>query len=568
MVNVCSVNSCTFDATYDRKCALHCEKGKYQDDRRNGVLRDFYECLGKYIYNELSTQVKSDILKLCKEVSCFPLPKGEYTVLFELVKMGGGGDLTQILSEKIIYFGDIKFPERKSKDSFDFFTYFGIFKGIHFDRSELSFSNFDLPKVKVFFQDCKFINDWSIHSYSILEDVESKTLFQNCIFEGVVSTASEENSRDVLKIEHHLFNDCEFKKTLLIMRGEIKTNIFNNSERYEQILNELIISGGEFEGRFILNHAKLKTLKIRDVEFKRKFELKESYIENADIYNVNFYKLFDAYQTEFSNFKISRSIFNDFTGFEKCKFGVEYASSCQATEFEYVTFLNFANFRNAKFYNGLDFEHTNLKEPLNFLNAYIAPKNTNRETYRIIKHSFDKIGNQIEANKYFSFEMKKYKEELKEQIEKFKRVKRFRLLKNKLEKKKANSVIPKSIEKLIYIKSKLKSEQWNYRVYKLNEWISNFGENFLKPLKLMLIGAIFYYMLVLGYEYNLLYKFDESTNNIINKFMTQVNLFAKGIPPYGKLLKEGMEFTTLLFHVFFLTCTWQFIVALKRRTKR
>jgi hypothetical protein len=53
MVNVCSVNSCTFDATYDRKCALHCEKGKCQDDRRSGVLRDFYECLGRYIYDEI-----------------------------------------------------------------------------------------------------------------------------------------------------------------------------------------------------------------------------------------------------------------------------------------------------------------------------------------------------------------------------------------------------------------------------------------------------------------------------------------------------------------------------------
>jgi hypothetical protein len=274
--------------------------------------------------------------------------------------------------------------------------------------------------------------------------------------------------------------------------------------------------------------------------------------------------LFDSYGSHFQSFYIFKSIFEKFAGFERNVF----SGDDKATMFKYVTFLDFTNFRSVEFNNGLDLETTNLQEPPNFLNAKINVKNTNRETFRIIKHSFDKIGNQIEANKYFSFEMKKYKEELKAKIEIFKRVKRFRLLKNKLEKKKANRVIPKSIENLIYIKSKLKSEQWNYRVYELNEWISNFGENFLKPLKLMLIGAIFYYMLVLGYEYNLLYKFDESTNNIINKFMTQVNLFAKGIPPYGKLLKEGMEFTTLIFHVFFLTCTWQFIVALKRRTKR
>jgi uncharacterized protein YjbI with pentapeptide repeats len=528
MANVCSVDSCTFDANYDCKCALHCEKSKYQDDRRSGVLRDFYECLGRYIYDEIDTSQKEQITELYTDVMGSGLPSVGYKMVLKLLGTDGGGSALQpTFSDTVVHFGDISFPDRDPRDTFDFFNLFKLLYGLHFDNSTIHFSSINLPKQKFFFQDCKFSNHWSINSYSILDDVASKTLFQNCVFEGDVSTAPEENSRDVLKIEHHLFNDCGFKKTLLIMRGEIKTNIFNNFEGNEQILNELNISGGEFEGRFILNHAKIKTLKIRDVAFKSKFELKESYIEDADIYNVNFHKLFDAYQTEFSNFKISRSIFYDFTGFEKCKFGVEYASSCQATEFEYVTFLNFANFRKAKFYNGLDFEHTNLKEPLNFLDAYIPPKNTNRETYRIIKHSFDKIGNQIEANKYFSYEMKKYKDELEESG---------------------------SRSELI--------------IYRFNEVISNFGASYLKPAVLMFVFAFTYYLLVLGYEDNVLYQFNNVTNKNIDWFATQMNLFAKGIPPYGKLLKEGMEFVTLLFHIIFLTCTWHFIIAVKRRTKR
>ena len=283
---------------------------------------------------------------------------------------------------------------------------------------------------------------------------------------------------------------------------------------------------------------------------------------------MNFKKLFDAYSSKFKTFKVQRSIYEDFTGFEKCEFGIAGDKEKLRVEFEYVTFLNFTNFRKAKFFNGLDIEHTNLKESPNFLNAEINFENTNRETYRIIKHSFDKIGNQLEANKYFSYEMKKYKEELKKEVGRLKRVKKIRLIRNKLEKKKFSKIKTESKGKMAYIKGKFKKELWDFRLYKVNDFFSSFGESFLNPAMLMLLSAVVYYCLTLGFESNLLYKIHEPVNGDINFVMTQLNNFAKGIPPYGKLLKEGMEFITLLFHIFFLTCSWQFIVAVKRRTKR
>ncbi|MBH0076027.1 hypothetical protein I6F48_10690 [Pseudoalteromonas sp. SWYJ118] len=84
----------------------------------------------------------------------------------------------------------------------------------------------------------------------------------------------------------------------------------------------------------------------------------------------------------------------------------------------------------------------------------------------------------------------------------------------------------------------------------------------------MLGIAFLYYFAVLGYESNLLYEIYEPANIYINYFMYQANLFAKGILPYGKLLKEGVEFVTLIFHILFLTFTWHFIVAVKPCTKR
>jgi hypothetical protein len=557
MADICSVSSCKFEAGYDGKCALHCEKFDYQRDKLSGVIDDFYELLIQYVVININESKTTPFITFEK--------------LKAHVSEDSGKLVGALINKSIIHIKDIHFPEFSVQDTTDYRSILKRFKKIFFGECHFSASQIDLENIEVFFYNCTFHQEYTVSNLGLTLSGYSESLYLECDFQKRVSFVQSEFDHPITKYTAPIFAHCIFNAALEVERIHFEGRLFIDDKLDSSPIEDMAefkIKDCVFDKKFIFNRYKFELLKIEDCTFKNKVELKNNIIKKLFVDNSNFEALFDAYESKFLSCKFRKSIFDDFTGFEKCLFGKKDDSNIDKVEFEYVTFLNFTNFRKAKFYNGLDLENTNLKESPNFLNAEINFTNTNRETFRIIKHSFDKIGNQIEANKYFSYEMKKYKEELKEQIEIFKRVKRFRLLKNKLEKKKANRVIPKSIKKLIYIESKLKSELWNYRVYKVNEWISNFGENFLKPLKLMLIGTIFYYMLVLGYECNLLYKFDESTNNIINNFMTQVNLFAKGIPPYGKLLKEGMEFTTLLFHVFFLTCTWQFIVAVKRRAKR
>jgi hypothetical protein len=538
VTNTCNTDDCNLTAKYDGSCALHCEKSDYQSDRIKGVLEDFYDQLTEYILKEIFLRLDTDEadqeLRIELQGGGIEWPKEKLEKIQERkniytnqIKSDEENSTLEALKQYPIVFQGIIFPDNKSRDYFDFFKLFKKFEGIHFDSSIINFGSFNLSNIKLFFQDCNFVDDWSIHSYAILEDVVSQSIFQNCTFQRSVTSVSMENARDVLTVEHHLFSDCKFNKQLALYRGTYTKSIFNNTDEYEQQISNLHLENCMFTGRFKLNSSEIGLLKIQNMEFKEKVELKYNTIKQAVIANVNFKKLFDAYMTTFKRFKISRSIFDDFTGFEKCQFGIKDSVGEKVTEFEYVTFLNFTNFRKAKFYNGLDIEHTNLKESPNFLNAEINFDNTNRETYRIIKHSFDKIGNQIEANKYFSYEMKKYKEELKE--------------------------------------SDSKTELF---IYWVNEKISNFGASYVKPAFLMLASAVIYYLLIIGYECNLLYQFDDQINKYLNRFMSQVNLFAKGIPPYGRFLKEGMEFVTLLFHIFFLTCTWQFIVAVKRRTQR
>ncbi|WP_165722099.1 MULTISPECIES: hypothetical protein [unclassified Pseudoalteromonas] len=499
MSKICIHNNCALDAKYHDKCSLHCNKGDYATDRMSEKLSDFYEDLRRLILNEAFSESK--------------VPAHERV---------------EVLKQMIIHLKDIQFPDRDPRDAFDYFELFKMLKGLHFDNSTISFDSLNLPDIQLFFQDCIFKNTWYIYPFSIIEDISYQTLFQNCTFQREVTSSLMEDSRSTLQLENHIFNDCIFNKHLSLFRGTYKKNIFNNTDRYIQKIPELNLVNCEFEGELSLNKSEVGTLKIYGIVFKGKVELKECVIKYTLISNVNFKSLFDAYKTKFNHFKMNQSIFDDFSGFEKCEFGCIDNTCLEKIEFEYVTFLNFTNFRKAKFYNGLDFEHTNLKESPNFLNAEINYKNTNRETFRIIKHSFDKIGNQIEANKYFALEMKKYKEELK-------------------------------------AKKGLSAEK---AVLWLNESISNFGSSIFTPLFLMVMTSVIYYFSILGYENNYLYKIYEPLNEYIICIANIGNTFAKGIPPYGRFLKEGMEFVTLIYHILFLTFTWHFLVAVKRCTKR
>ena len=72
--------------------------------------------------------------------------------------------------------------------------------------------------------------------------------------------------------------------------------------------------------------------------------------------------------------------------------------------------MDYINFAYTEFKEKLDLTKVNIKDEANFLNIKI--KNLNRETARIIKHSFEKQDNIIEANKFYALEMKERAKEL------------------------------------------------------------------------------------------------------------------------------------------------------------
>ncbi|EKN5934533.1 hypothetical protein DVQ16_19505, partial [Yersinia enterocolitica] len=84
----------------------------------------------------------------------------------------------------------------------------------------------------------------------------------------------------------------------------------------------------------------------------------------------------------------------------------------------------------------------------------------------------------------------------------------------------------------------------------------------------IIIFSVFYYLLTLGHDSNLLYTLIPSENEKIKLISNIFNGIASSIIPFKSLLREGMEFISLLFYIIFASLIWQTIVAVKRHTRR
>ena len=145
---------------------------------------------------------------------------------------------------------------------------------------------------------------------------------------------------------------------------------------------------------------------IEDTKFKSKFEVKNATLEKMEFYDSNVEGIFDISECRIKKANFYKSIFEEFAVFSNVYFGDDTEKNI--TDFTNTTFKEFSSFREANFTSGLRFSQANTKQEPNFLNADINTKYTDRETLRIIKNSFEKVNNKIEANKFFISEMKYY----------------------------------------------------------------------------------------------------------------------------------------------------------------
>lgn len=519
MNNKCDVKGCNRDCFQETKqCILHCEKHTYSKDIENApVLNDFYNALIDYIAKYIFDHTYID-----QEV-----PSQEQVL--EYLRLGSGTqDIIDFCSRETIVFNSVFFPCRDAKDTFDYLNVLNRLVGVYFNYCTFTALLLDIPNVKIFYQNCEFRQNWFIQNLTILRN-GNNIAYQTCTFRGNVNIFSLGADEDFTTLDVSLFADCVFHKELSFKNMTFSKKIFNNSDYYETSIEALKIEQCVIHDDFILNNLNSRSVLIIDTEFKSKFEMKDSHINMMfETINTNFSGLFDVQFSNFAGFECFKCVFSNVASFEQCTFSVEDRHKEYMAIFKYTTFLSFASFRNSIFNLGLDLENANLKEAPNFLNIQLLSDNTNRETLRIIKNSFDKIGNHIDANDFFVKEMKKYKQELSCQ-----------------------------------------GGNWQERIILwFNEKASDFGQSYIKPIVWMMLIAIFYSGLIYAQENDYLYRMYPPFNNVFSWLSQSINNIAKNIIPFKSFAKEGMEFLSLIFYIIFASLTWQTIVAFKRHTKR
>ena len=626
----CTVEKCS-NSRFQmlEQCAFHCN-GK--DIIKKGYdpttyAKDFYRLFSEYIIEEVGKALPTTLSKEDREDSSEINNLDRDLDLYS--QFTGGVPKTVIdkeLSDRLrkihIEIKGLDFPSNdKIKISYETISVLTSIGKLTISDSIIYFKNFNID-TNIYYNNCEFKNNVLINPFPNISSSETYRYIK-CLFKQRVNV---ESINDLDTMYSNIFENCIFNngflvKDLIIKKQLIKfpdylvafDGLINKGRKrdfYKKIrkgiasysLLKVVLEGCTIEEDLKLNGLSdgdikvlaergvnieskdfiLKNLIIKDTKFQSKIEIKNRVIKRLYFENSNIEKVFDAFESKFEKSYFYKSIFNDFSGFEKVVFGVEGKDTEEyQAKFIYTTFMSFSNFRSTIFLSGLDFENANLKEQPNFLKTKISPKNTNRETFRIIKNSFDDAGNNIEANKFFVEEMKAYKKELYDI--KFKEAECIRKIKE----------VDKSEKFKRHKKTKdykdFRRARW---VFNANNFISEFGENYLRPTFILTISVIVYTVITLwnkhyfkkhpyftswdwlnnaswsqwyfdSHDYFMSWKWFDTTSSVFNEF-------AINILPFRVFIKDrnGIEFISLFFYIWFAVLIWQIIVSVKRHTQR
>ena len=376
----------------------------------------------------------------------------------------------------------------------------------------------------VCFSDCVFLEDWV--SAGRIDSPPGQALFERCIFEKNILLGKEFGLD--LASASAIFADCSFCGDLLVSGFSEKAPLFANADSHHIQAKNLRLEGCDLRRPFILNHASFDSVTMHNCTFRKKLEFKENAIGVLTIDNCSFDKIANFHGSRIDSFRAEQVIFTEFVGFEACQFGAPGNAALETRAvFNFVTLMGLSNFRHACFHGGLDIRNVNLKDAPNFLGCAVSFAGTDRESFRLIKHSFERVGNQVDANRFLVLELRKRKEEL----------------------------MPRP---------------WHDQerlVLTLNDAISGFGQSYVRPIGLMVALATLFGLLQLGHENQWVYGIHPDLDDFLAATANLFNRFAQGMLPFAKLFYKGMEFFSLLFAILFSVLIWQTVVAVKRHTR-
>lgn len=534
----CNVDSCN-NSCYAEcgECILHCNKEKMSvniDEFFYGVIDYLITAITKLKQDRIDVSAYSEDYssKLKKYLSDIYKKKPSITL---------SSEISEYLSDVRLNIYGIDFPDTALEIQLVLQCY--LYKNVRlvtyqkcsfrYGSAEFEYSNIDYVAC-YFFQRIILTKKY----LSGTSDVSCRSFnFTYCTFYNDVCFSERDiEGKTKLHVNHQPFEKCSFLSKLkfenYIFSGKF---LFVDSNFFKEIkgkIKEITIKNCIFECACKINHYDIDKIKIFNTVFNDKFEMKLCNIKSANIDNTNFKKIADFFSSKFTNFEITKSIFEKFAAFEDTEFGINKQTKDTPAIFKYVTFNEFSNFRQAKFFDGLDIEKANFAQVPNFLNAVVPLQNTPRETFRIIKHSFDGVGNHVDANEYFALEMRKRRRELG-------------------------------------IRGLLSSNEGG--VLLLNLIFSNFGKWYLLPVMWFIALAFTANITYDAIDWTLILYSEGWTTERENfwiECMLAMNNYVADIGTLTPLIREGVESISLFFNVFFAILTWQIIVAVKRNVRR
>lgn len=241
---------------------------------------------------------------------------------------------------------------------------------------------------------------------------------------GLENLSSINDSYESIDIE---FNNCSFSD-FSVNAKLVRENIFirNDIDDKNLKMNILKISDSKFKGKFYINKQydgdseklEINNVIITDTVFEENFKLHNCDIDTVDINDCDFYRNADFFMSIFHKGVLeedkSQKINSEDIGFRGLNFrGLALFGDTDFRKkfhLRYATLEGYSHFRNAKFSNGLDLDYANIQNEMNFFGVETLKKepsktNTSQETFRIIKHNFEKLGNKIESNIYHALEL-------------------------------------------------------------------------------------------------------------------------------------------------------------------
>lgn len=266
--------------------------------------------------------------------------------------------------------------------------------------------------------------------------------------------------------------------------------------------------------------------------------------------------------TFFENIEFVNQIFSGFFIFEGCKVHKDI-------KFQNIVFNKTTSFIDSEFHQEFTFIHTRFEglalfnqvkaDILLFDNSYfsvesnfldIKAKMADRETARIIKNSFEKENNIIEANKFYALEMEKKEEEL--------------------------------------IKNWFSKDFFELIIFKLHRLSSNYSQDYILPLFWIFNISIFYLMYTSTLHHHqalmtiqivvvFLFLFIHKINILL--FLTtlvfyslsyiEIDSISDKINPFSIMTSnDTLTFGLLLFKTTIAYLIYQFIVSVRQNTRR